>query len=98
MINKKEHVVKRNIHDTIYLINTKQNYLNDKCYLYEINDMGSYIWDCFSEKISIEDIVESIISDIDVQDMSFNEIRNDVKDYVNLLMKEGFLETYNGRT
>ena len=39
MINKKEYVVERKIHDSIYLINTKQNYLNDKCCLYEINEM-----------------------------------------------------------
>lgn len=30
MINKKEDVVERKNHNSIYLINTKQNYLNDK--------------------------------------------------------------------
>lgn len=97
MVNKKEYIVERNIHDTIYLINTKQNYLNDKCCLYEINEMGSYIWNCISHDTSIESIIECIISSIDIHDISRDEIRNDVIEYLNLLEKEGFLEVQDGR-
>lgn len=97
MISRKEYIVERNIHDSIYLINTKQNYLNDTCCLYEINEMGSYIWNSISEETSIDDIVKAIISDIDVQGIGFNEIKDDVTDYVELLVKEGFLEVHNGR-
>lgn len=97
MISRKEYIVERIIHDTIYLINTKQNYLHDKCCLYEINEMGSYIWDRISEETSIDDIVNSIMSDMDVLDVSLDEIKNDVNEYICILTKEGFLEVHNGR-
>ncbi len=97
MISRKEYIVERNIHDIIYLINIKQNYLYDKCCLYEINEMGSYIWNRISEETSLDDIVSAIMKDMDVQDVSLDEIRNDVNDYICLLAKEGFLEVHNGR-
>ena len=94
MIRRKEYIVERNIHDSIYLINTRQNYLNDKCCLYEINEMGSYIWNKICEEVSLDDIVNEILSDIDIQDVSFDEIKNDVNEYICLLAKEGFLEVH----
>ncbi len=97
IISRKEYIVERNIHGIIYLINIKQNYLDDKCCLYEINEMGSYIWNRISEETSLDDIVSAIMKDMDVQDVSLDEIRNDVNDYICLLAKEGFLEVHNGR-
>ena len=45
MYIKNQNIVKREIHKEYFLINIKQNYLNDKCYLYLLNTMGNYIWD-----------------------------------------------------
>lgn len=97
MVSRKSYIVERNIHGTIYLINIKQNYLDDKCCLYEINEMGSYIWNRISDETSLDDIVNAIVMDMDVQDVSLDEIKNDVSDYVCLLAREGFLEVHNGR-
>ena len=97
MVSRKEFIVERNIHDSIYLINIKQNYLNDKCCLYEINEMASYIWNKIDGNTPIDDIVNQILSDMDVQDISFDEIKSDVNDYICVLIKEGFLEVHNGR-
>lgn len=96
MIRRKEYIVERTIHDSIYLINIKQNYLNDKCCLYEINEMGSFIWNRISKGTSIDSIMKAIMSEIDVEGVNFEEISNDVRNYVDLLVKEGFLEVYNG--
>ena len=97
MMNKKEYIVERKIHDSIYLINTKQNYLNDKCCLYEINEMASYIWTQIDGSTSIDEIVNQIFCDMEIQDASFDEVKKDVNDCVYLLANEGFLEVENGR-
>lgn len=97
IVIRNENIVERNIHDSIYLINIKQSYMNDKCCLYEINEMGSYIWNMISGKQTINDIANQISSDMDVQDIDINEIKNDIVDYIELLAKEGFLEVHNGR-
>lgn len=97
MVSRKNYIVERNIHDAIYLINIKQNYLNDKCNLYEINEMASYIWNRIDGITSVDDIVNRILFDMDVQDICFDEIKSDVNDYISLLIEEGFLEVHNGR-
>lgn len=98
MINKKEYVVERKIHDSIYLINTKQNYLNDKCCLYEINEMASYIWNQIDGNTSIDEIVNRLFYDMEIQGASFDEVKKDINDCVRLLANEGFLEVEkNGR-
>ena len=97
MVSRKEFIVERNIHDFIYLVNIKQNYLNDKCCLYEINEMASYIWNKIDGNTPIDEIVNQILSEVDVQDVSFDEIKSDVNDYIYVLAKEGFLEVQNGR-
>lgn len=97
MVSRKEFIVERNIHDSIYLVNIKQNYLNNKCCLYEINEMASYIWSKIDGNTSVDEIVNQILSEVDVQDVSFDEIKSDVNDYIYVLAKEGFLEVQNGR-
>lgn len=97
MINKKEYVVERKIHDSIYLINTKQNYLNDKCCLYEINEMASYIWNQIDGNTSIDEMVNQIFCDMEIQGVSFDEVKKDVNECVCLLANEGFLEVEDGR-
>lgn len=97
MVSRKEFIVERNIYDSIYLVNIKQNYLNDKCCLYEINEMASYIWNKIDGNTPIDEIVNQILSEVDVQDVSFDEIKSDVNDYICVLAKEGFLEVQNGR-
>ena len=98
MVNKKEYVVERKIHDSIYLINTKQNYLNDKCCLYEINEMASYIWNQIDGNTSIDEIVNRLFYDMEIQGASFDEVKKDINDCVCLLANEGFLEVEkNGR-
>lgn len=44
MIRKRENIVARVIHDSYFLIDIKQNYLDDKARIYEVNEIGYYIW------------------------------------------------------
>lgn len=97
MVNRKEYIVERKVHESIYLINIKQNYMNNKCCLYEINEMASYIWNKIDGKTSVDEIVNQLLSDMDIEDVCFDEVKNDVNNYICLLAEEGFLEVDDGR-
>ena len=91
---RNENVVERNIHGAFYLINIQDNYLDDKCRLYEMNEMGSVIWNIIDvsseEKSQIDYIVRYIIGLI-VDEVSFDDIRKDVESFIDSISKEGFL-------
>ena len=54
---KNQNIVKREIHDSIFLINITQNYLNDKCSLYELNQIGNFIWDSLDNANKIKELL-----------------------------------------
>ena len=97
---KNKNIVKRNIHEYAYLIDITENYLDEKCRLYEINQVGSIIWDLLDDYCNdqINEISRKIKSMI-IDDIPFEIIKNDVKDFLSLMKDEGFLkEVDNGRT
>lgn len=71
-------ILLRNIHDSYFLINITQNYLDDKCYLFELNDAGCYIWNQLKMNISIEKIAEFFYSDVQ-NEVSMDSIICDIK-------------------
>ena len=91
MITKNENVVARKIHGSYFLIDISDNYFNDKCALYEINETGFFIWNSINGARSVEDLVEllrnAIIGDIDIQ-----ILHDDVIDFVDALTLKNFLE------
>ena len=48
-MRKNESIVARKIHDTYFLIDTKENYSDEKCRLYEINEIGYFLWNNISK-------------------------------------------------
>jgi hypothetical protein len=44
LYTKNENIVARQIHDTYFLINIADNYAHDKCILYQVNEIGYFIW------------------------------------------------------
>lgn len=95
-LKKNQNIVKREIHDSIFLINITQNYLNDKCSLYELNQIGNFIWDSLDNANSIDDITDLLMSEI-VTPVNRVEIFNDVYEFISILKNEHFLEVTNGR-
>ena len=55
-IIKKENIVERKIHDTYFLIDISDKYLDDKCHLYEINEIGDFIWKQLGMSDTVSDI------------------------------------------
>ena len=58
MIRKRENIVARVIHDSYFLIDIKQNYLDDKARIYEVNEIGYYIWKQLDVVSDVDDIVD----------------------------------------
>lgn len=80
----------RKIHETFFLIDIKQNYLSNKCLLYEINEVGYFIWNALSKASSILEIADMIESEIeDVIDRGL--MIDDVKIFLEILKQEGYI-------
>lgn len=60
-MKKNPDVVERKIHDTYFLIHTKQKYANDTCSLYEINEIGSFIWNAFDNNTDVDDVTKAFV-------------------------------------
>ncbi len=96
MIVKNKNLVERKIHDTYFLIDITENYLDDKCSLYEINDIGDFIWRQLEISNEISDIVKAIVCNVS-EEINYLEIYNDVMEFINALISENFLEEIDGR-
>ena len=91
IVNKKPNIVARTVHDSYFLIDITQSYSDDKCRLYEINEIGNYIWNMIDGKNTASDIAGSIKKAI-TDDVSIDEILSDVNAFLNSLLKDGFVE------
>ncbi|MCR5205381.1 MAG: PqqD family peptide modification chaperone [Lachnospiraceae bacterium] len=90
---KNNDIVKRNVHGVIFLIDITDNYLDDKCRLYEINEIGSIIWDLL-DTVTDNQIYEitSKIKAMIIDDVPIDIIRNDVIEFLLMIEKEHFIE------
>lgn len=97
-MNKNQEIVCRNIHGTYFLIDLEQNYFDEKCYIYELNSMGYFIWNNIDKFDSVEQFVlhlQSVIAD----QIPFEILLEDVNAFIICLADEGFvkLEDNDGR-
>lgn len=90
MYIKNNSIVGRQIHDSYFLINIKANYLNDKCSLYELNDVGFFIWNKIDGS-NDEYSIACLLRDIIVDDIDVEVILNDVEEYLLSLERNGFI-------
>ena len=96
MLIQKKNIVKRKIHDSYFLIDIKQNYLDDKCYIYELNPMGNLIWDSVDKVSSLTELAQLVKNKIDDK-INFKQIMEDTKHFVDILIANEFLEDLDGR-
>ena len=74
MIRKRENIVARVIHDSYFLIDIKQNYLDAKARIYEVNEIGYYIWKQLDVVSDVDDIVDLLSNEI-TEDINRNFIK-----------------------
>lgn len=92
-IIRKEHIILRKIHGSNFLLNITDKYNNDKCALFEINDIGSFLWDNISDSISLKELVEKLRSAI-IDEIEYDILYNDVIEFIISLLDKEFIEVY----
>lgn len=96
MFVKNPDIVLRNIHGSYFLIDITQNYLDDTCSLYEINETGEFIWKALDEFGTVKEIVDKLVVLI-TDEIDYGEVYSDVEYYINILIAQDFVEVENGR-
>jgi hypothetical protein len=86
-----QNIILRKIHDTFFLIDITQNYFNDKCTLYEINESVAFIWERLKSGQELNDIYSDFLNML-VSNEPVDEILSDLEEYVAILKANGFLE------
>lgn len=91
MIKKKDGIILRQIHGISYLIDTKCNYYDDKCYLYELNEVGAFLWKNIDEFNTVKKLAHYLFEQI-IDDIEEELILKDVIEYIDILKSNGFIE------
>lgn len=90
-IIKNINIVERKIHGSFFLIDISDNYAEDKCALYEINEVGSFIWNQIDGKRSLTDIAVELQKAI-VDDIDLRVLIDDASEFVESLLAKQFVE------
>lgn len=54
-----------------------------------LNDSGSFLWDCFTNDITVEDAVKSVIDEYDIDEET---AKKDIEKFVEMLRQNNLLE------
>ncbi len=90
MIFRNENIVARKVHDATFLIDITENYSEDKCHLYEINEIGAFIWNKLPDVESTRQIADLLYEAID-DDVPYETILEDTKTFIAQLNEMGFI-------
>ncbi len=91
MFRKKEGIVLRKIHGLYYLIDIKCNYTDDKCYLYETNEIGAFLWENLDRFPGAGALAHELWGQI-TDEVEEEVILADVRGYLKVLQAESFIE------
>lgn len=89
-MRKNESIVARKIHDTYFLIDTKENYSDEKCRLYEINEIGYFLWNNISKDNSLNELTALLLTALD-DEVDEKQVYEDVEMFVKSLISMGFV-------
>ena len=89
-MKKNENIVERCIYGNYFLIDITENYFNEKAYLYEINELGHFIWSRIDGKKDISIIAKEILEAV-VDDVKYEDVFEDTEAYINILIDKGFV-------
>ena len=89
-MRKNESIVARKIHDTYFLIDTEENYSDEKCRLYEINEIGYFLWNNISKDNSLNELTALLLTALD-DEVDEKQVYEDVEMFVKSLISMGFV-------
>lgn len=84
-------IVSRKIHNAFFLIDITDNYAQDTCALYEINETGNFIWQQIDGQKTVRDIAQALQQAI-VDEVDLQILVDDVAEFVDTLIGKGFVE------
>lgn len=90
MLIKNNDVILRTIHGSIFLIDIADNYSGDKCSLYEINEIGRFLWDSMDENGTIDGLIDAL-QKVLIDEVPRDVLLADVSEYINDLIDKKFV-------
>lgn len=91
VLKKSPNIVERKIYSSYFLIDITDNYSENKCSLYEINDVGSFIWNGIDGHRTITDIAVMLQNAI-IDEVELQILINDICEFADSLMSKRFVE------
>lgn len=88
---RKKYIVLREIHNQFFLINICCNYHNNVCSLYEVNEMGAYIWKALSQTGKSDVIAKNLLGELN-DGVTFRQLLDDIETFLEKLAECGFIE------
>lgn len=89
MYDKNSNIVCRDIHGSFFLIDITDNFADNVCSLYEMNEIGKFIWDNISNNTALE--IAKLLKGTITDDIPLDDLLNDVSEYLNTLEANGFI-------
>lgn len=89
-LRKNENIVGRKIHDTYFLINIAEKIASDKCFLYEINEIGYFIWENINGQHTCSDLA-MLLKDALIADIEYEKVYEDVFSFLEQLKSKGIV-------
>ena len=90
-MKKRDDIVLRDIHGTYFLIDITDAYSEDRCVIFELNDIGKFIWENINTDVT-EDIIARNLEKAIVDDVDYMILLNDVKEFIQVLRNQNFIE------
>lgn len=89
--SRRSDIILRKIHDSYFLIDITDNYANDKCSLFEVNEIGSFLWNEMSSNFTVEEITYKLQNAI-IDKIDYETLFQDVEEFTLSLLCKGFIE------
>lgn len=89
MYDKNPNIVCRDIHGSYFLIDITDNFSDNVCSLYEMNEIGRFIWDNISHNTAMD--IARLLKNALTDDIPLEYLLNDVSEYINTLEANGFI-------
>lgn len=91
LLIKKSNIVFRRIHGSFFLIDIADKFSTDRCTLFEINEIGSFLWNEISDDVTPEALTCKLLGAI-VDAIDYNVLYQDVNEFLLSLLQKNFIE------
>ena len=78
----------REVHGAFFLIDITDNYSNGKCRMFELNEVGAFIWNNLENHSNAKCITDKLLSII-IGEVDRDEVYSDVRDCLNNFVDMG---------